>query len=112
MVIEIIAADSDTPFLLYVDVNGKKGPNKIGYDLWSMDIFYDGSIDEGGATPECKKGIPNESGILCGGEERNSPAVVRQHRFYSCQGRGDGTQGGGYGGCFGHFMENGFKFDY
>lgn len=84
------------PISLYVDINGKKGPNKIGYDLWSMSIYYDGSIDEGSTMPECKNGSVD----YCNSSER------RAWRFDDCQ------DGNAYGGCFGHFLENGFKFDY
>ncbi len=100
-VFDINAGSSRYPIELYVDVNGRKGPNKIGYDLWSMDIFYDGSIDEGMVTPECKK---------YGGEKcayGNSPSDAREGRFESCK-----ANSLGYGGCFGHFLENNFKFDY
>lgn len=45
------ADDNAGPIGIFVDVNGKKGPNKNGYDLWSMSIFYDGSIDESELTP-------------------------------------------------------------
>jgi hypothetical protein len=87
-------------------VNGKKGPNKFGYDLWDMDIFYDGSIDEGGINPECKKGIPSpESGMLCG-YNGSTAKEVRDNKF------NNSCQEGGYAGCFGHFLENNFKFDY
>ena len=48
------------PIELYVDVNGKKGPNRVGYDLWNMDIFYDGVIDEGTVGPECRGKIDPE----------------------------------------------------
>ena len=87
------------PIRLYVDVNGKKGPNRVGYDLWSMSIFYDGSIDEGQLTPECKK-----NGNAC--FVTDSPKEERQHRFEVCKSENM------YGGCFGHFLENNFKFDY
>ena len=90
-----------TPGELYVDVNGRKGPNKIGYDLWSMSVFYDGTIDEGGLTPECRK-----NNDKCLGR---TPKDIRDNRFLDC--RSDYWIGG-YGGCFGHFLENGFKFDY
>ena len=90
------------PIDLFVDVNGKKGPNRIGYDLWDMSIFYDGVIDEGGVTPECRK-----EGIECNWSvnDATTPAEARESRFEYCK---NGT----YGGCFGHFLENGFKFDY
>ena len=84
-----------TPIDLYVDVNGKKGPNRVGYDLWSMTIFYDGVIDESYVGPEIRKGD----------EDWSSPHDIREGRFEACQ-------EGQYGGCFGHFLNNGFKFDY
>ena len=90
---------NDVPITLYVDVNGRKGPNKTGYDLWSMDIFYDGSIDESGVGPECKKGV-------AGCVDTDSPSEQRDYRFENV------CKYSSYGGCFGHFLENGFKFDY
>ena len=94
---------SEAPITLYVDVNGKRGPNRIGYDLWSMSIFYDGVIDESGVTPECRK-----EGIKCNLAvgDVNTPAEAREGRFDSCK------RDNPYGGCFGHLLENGFKFDY
>lgn len=97
--------DYSWPLEIIVDINGNKGPNKIGYDLWTMSIFYDGSIDESNVTPECKQGKRNLGGYknFCGGN--NTPSEARAMRFETCQ---DSY----YGGCFGHFLENGFKFDY
>ena len=97
---------NDKPGELYVDVNGRKGPNKIGYDLWSMSVFYDGIIDEGELTPECRKNNNN-----CIGSYGSTPREIRDNRFLDCNGRGRDWSIQ-YGGCFGHFMENGFKFDY
>lgn len=91
----------DIPGTIYVDVNGRKGPNKIGYDLWSMSVFYDGIIDEGSLTPECRKNNK------CKYDVENAK-VFRNERFEDCR----TTSNGSYGGCFGHFLENGFKFDY
>ena len=82
----------ESPIDLYVDINGKKGPNRVGYDLWAMSIFYDGSIDESTVFPEYKN-------------EQNFSRDTREQRFETCK---DGL----YGGCFGHFLENNFKFDY
>ena len=87
------------PIELYVDVNGKKGPNRVGYDLWSMDIFCDGVIDEGMVTPECRK----EGDCVYYGD---TPSEIRENKFE------DVCKNGDYGGCFGHLLENGFKFDY
>ena len=94
--------DSPGPIDLYVDVNGKKGPNRVGYDLWSMSIFYDGVIDESKVTPECRKDGDCE---VWG----NTPAEVRENKFEECN---DPESFSGYGGCFGHLLNNNFKFDY
>ena len=93
------------PISLYVDVNGKKGPNRVGYDLWNMDIFYDGVIDESSVGPECRGKDNGEyvSKGLCQGDR--SPDKRREFHFESCK---DGI----YGGCFGHLLNNNFKFDY
>ena len=90
------------PGYIYVDINGRKGPNKIGYDLWGMTIFYDGTIDESGLSPECRKNDDK-----CFGR---TPKEIRDDRFIACKDNVNDI--GNYGGCFGHFLENGFKFDY
>lgn len=90
-----IGYNYNSPIELYVDVNGKNGPNKVGYDLWSMDIFYDGVIEEYNYGPECRgRGDPE----YCWN-------VPKSYHFERCK-------NGAYGGCFGHFLENNFKFDY
>ena len=99
-----VIGDSDSPGVLYVDVNGRKGPNKIGYDLWGMSVFYDGIIDESELTPECRKNNNNCNGV--NSNFGSTPKEIRDNRFQYC--RTTET----YGGCFGHFLENGFKFDY
>lgn len=96
-----VLPSNSVPATITVDVNGKKGPNRLGYDIWSMSLFYDGTLDESYVTPECRKN--NE----CNGY--SNPSEARQDRFeVYCL---DATTGN-YGGCFGHFLENGFKFDY
>lgn len=101
MVIGVLPPDAGVPGTITVDVNGKKGPNRLGYDIWSMSLFYDGTLDEGGVTPECRRNNECNNGY-------SDASEVRQDRFdVYCL---DAT--GNYGGCFGHFLENGFKFDY
>lgn len=90
---------STSPIELFVDVNGKKGPNRVGYDLWSMSIFYDGTIDESSITPECRRDKDDCLFVSSSIEE------WREYRFEDCK-------NGQYGGCFGHFIENNFSFDY
>ena len=92
------------PIDLFVDVNGKKGPNRIGYDLWSMNIFYDGVIDESEVGPECRK-EGKECWSFHQGSSVDTPEEVRESRFDYCK-------DGGYVGCFGHLLNNNFKFDY
>lgn len=99
MIIEILLCDNTMAATITVDVNGKKGPNRVGYDIWSLSLFYDGSLDEGGVTPECKR---NNNECKFGA----NPSEIRQNRFSSC------SEYSNYGGCFGHFLENNFKFDY
>ena len=103
--VEPVIGDSDTPGELFVDVNGLKGPNKIGYDLWVMEVFYDGTIDESELTPECRKNNNN-----CIGNFGSTPKEIRDNRFLECRSVDSNIEA--YGGCFGHFLENGFKFDY
>lgn len=47
--------DSLSCATIAIDTNGPKGPNVLGRDLFIMYIYADGSIDEEGVTPECKK---------------------------------------------------------
>lgn len=109
MVVKSVISRYYGPGDLLVDVNGCKGPNKIGYDLWSMSIFYDGIIDESALTPECRKNNDKcfENTMW------HTPKEIRDNKFILCKEGNDSDNGtGGYGGCFGHFLENGFKFDY
>ncbi len=93
-VIDIYRGTKSAPIELFVDVNGIKGPNKVGYDLWVMDIFYDGTIDDFHLDPDFKKNAENSK-------------HMRDSLFENCK-----SGYNLYGGCFGHFLENGFKFDY
>ena len=97
------------PIDLFVDVNGKKGPNRVGYDLWSMSIFYDGVIDESLVGPECRGKIdPDYKWDYYKCEQKSAQEKREEHfssEFHSCK-------SGEYGGCFGHLLNNNFKFDY
>ena len=94
------------PIELFVDVNGKKGPNRVGYDLWEMDIFYDGVIEESEVGPECRgriDSIYDYDSYKC---IEYTAHEKRKTRFEN------NCKDGQYGGCFGHFLNNNFKFDY
>ncbi|MFQ8627056.1 MAG: hypothetical protein ACLSA2_11705, partial [Candidatus Gastranaerophilaceae bacterium] len=45
---------------LYIDVNGPKGPNIGGRDMFAMRYYNDGSIDVYTVTPECRTDETNE----------------------------------------------------
>ena len=98
--------NSGWPAVLTVDVNGAHGPNRGGRDIWQMSIFHDGSIDSAGLTPECRKDISKcWSPDL--GSHGHSIKEINDLRLEHCKEFGyDG------GGCFGHFKDNNFKFDY
>ena len=82
------------PLNILVDINGKKGPNRVGYDLWDMNIYYDGTIDDSNLEPSFRN---------------NSDWSFSDIREDNYTGH---CQGGYYGGCFGHFLNNNFTFDY
>ncbi len=103
-IIRIGYRGEESPMDLFVDVNGKKGPNRVGYDLWSMSIFYDGVIDESTVGPECRGRIEKGYEYAACTEEW----TVQSRREYQLE----RCQSGYYGGCFGHFLENNFTFDY
>ena len=105
-VIRIGYNGGDSPIDLYVDVNGKKGPNRVGYDLWEMDIFYDGVIEESGVGPECRGRIDSKYDDDYYKCIEHTSHEKREIRFE------DICKDGQYGGCFGHFLNNNFKFDY
>lgn len=75
------------------DVNGKKGPNIIGYDMHKFFVYDDGSIDV--VTPQMRMNNPEDV-----------KTTIAQS-FESCK-KGDTYDGG----CFGHLLRNGFRFDY
>ncbi len=87
-------SNQNHPLNLIVDINGYKGPNRGGRDIWNLDVFYDGTINGPTLNPECM----NSKG--CAKGRINS-------EFYSrCLTSYDGS------GCFGRFKDRGFKFDY
>ena len=102
----VIRIGYSSPIDLYVDVNGKKGPNRAGYDLWDMSIFYDGVIEESGVGPECR-------GRIDSGYDDDSFKCIEYTAHEKHETRfEDICQEGFYGGCFGHCLNNNFKFDY
>ena len=92
----------DGPIDIIVDVNGQKGPNKAGYDVLNMNLFYDGVLDDSYVDPECRKN--NDCGWA------NSPSEVREDSYQGYL--EEENSKGSYGAAFGHLLENNFKFDY
>lgn len=75
------------------DVNGRKGPNKIGYDVHSVLINNDGSIG------------PSIASAFANPAQRDAEI---QRNFTRCL---NGTETYGAG-CFVHLLRNNFRFDY
>ena len=61
---------------LYVDINGQKGPNVGGRDMFTMRYYNDGSIDVYRVTPECR--VNSASCVASYGSE---PKEIRENRF-------------------------------
>ena len=70
-----------------IDVNGEKNPNTVNRDMWVLSLMDNGAIRD------------------AGGSYNPSRQKVEQD-FQRCLENGD------IYGCFGHFLSNGFKFDY
>ena len=83
-----------SPFNIIVDVNGEAGPNRGGRDIWNINVYYDGTINGAHLNPECVK------------DSSCTQRTINRLFYSKCFTSYDGD------GCFGHFRENGFKFDY
>ena len=81
-----------------VDVNGLKGPNIVGRDLFRMYYFMDGTVDEVSGNPYCRK-----EG-LCNGSDLKT---LRENKFNaSCASGTDGI------GCFGKILNDNWEMTY
>ncbi|HNW25174.1 MAG TPA: type II secretion system protein [Candidatus Gastranaerophilaceae bacterium] len=101
-------ASPSMPGDFFVDINGLNPPNVAGRDLFSFSYYHDGSIDSF-VSPECRKGVPNSSGLLCFGH--NSPKEARDYFFDN--GEGTGCLKSTYGvGCFAKILNDNWKMDY
>ena len=73
---------------VFVDINGRKGPNIVGRDAFYMAIFTDGVLDTGNVTPICRtQGVCNggsiENARLSGNACENSTTTSD----YACFGK-------------------------
>lgn len=93
----VFGITGNDPAKITFDVNGKRGPNQFGYDLWTVFAYHDGSIDDLDLTPKVR--LDSSSDTINNTVQTN---------FTACK---NGTSNYGAG-CFGHFMRNKFKFDY
>ena len=83
--------------LLMFDINGKKGPNIVGYDYHLVGVFPNG--DMSGV-------IFNDVAFINRFEEPNAYKEAVEEAFQKCK---SGEVGGS---CFDHLRNNGFRFDY
>ncbi len=91
------AGDESRPANVYFDLNGKRSPNRQGYDIFTFNLYFDGSVSE--VDPKYRVNPDDNS---CD----NSVAG----RVNICK---DGGPSAGYGaGCFTYLQQNGYKIDY
>ena len=87
---------------LYIDTNGRKGPNIGGRDMFSMRYYNDSSIDVYGVTPEC---IVNSA--VCDGGYGSKPKEIRENRFNQvCVISNDGDD------CIGKLINDNWEMNY
>lgn len=92
-----IGFTEEGPIELFVDTNGPKNPNRAGYDLWAMNIYRDGSIDEAYVQSNFHK-----TPVQANNEKQE---IIEELFETECK-------GGSYRGCFGNLVRNGFSIDY
>ncbi len=85
-----------------VDVNGQKGPNIYGRDLFIMYVFPDGVIDEYRINPECR------TNGNCAGD---SPEDARNSLYAGCSGAAGGNSNYSEG-CFGKILNDSWQMKY
>ena len=84
---------------VYVDTNGKEGPNVAGRDFFRMYIYPDGVIDDYLVGLKCRK-----EGVCDGA---SSPQERRQKNFDQYCMWPEDTDG-----CFGRILNDGWKMNY
>ena len=83
---------------MLIDINGPKGPNIGGRDMFYAEFYDDGSIDVAGATPECK------ANGVCDGD---SLTAIRDALYNSsCNSTWQGQ------GCLGKIINDGWQMTY
>lgn len=95
-------ADTLPVGFLTVDTNGLKGPNKCGRDLFSMSVFADGTLDDDGVSPRCRRlgGAENCNGYA-------SAKELRDNNFSDHCATDTDTSG-----CIGKLINNNWKMEY
>lgn len=88
-IIHIAYADiTTTSGNVFIDVNGLKGPNKIGRDAFYLVLFSDGVLDTGKATPACRKyGICQGGSINAARTQGNPCEASAGWTDYACFGK-------------------------
>lgn len=101
-VLDVGTVMTDDFFLqLWIDINGQKGPNIYGRDLFSMYVYPDGVIDDYMVNPECRiNGNCNGGGTV-----RN----YRENLFAECLSNAGSTIPKG---CFGKILNDNWEMNY
>ena len=85
----------------FIDINGQKGPNIYGRDLFLMHVYPDGVIDDYKVNPECR--INGK----CSGD--SSVKDYRETLFASCL----SNAGNSYiNGCFAKILNDNWEMNY
>lgn len=104
-VIYLIPPSNRRPGNIQVDINGKKGPNRAGRDIWMMSVYADGVVSEGLHRFIMKDSYKNNPSNMM--SARNG---LINSKFNACKYNMNVWKYGG--GCFARFEDRGFKFDY
>lgn len=84
---------------IFVDVNGQEGPNVGGRDMFKLYFYADGTVDDAGVNPNCRK----NGGTCYGG---GTPRSKRDSNFNSCKTSLVGE------GCFGKIINDNWVMNY
>ena len=92
----------DFSYRIVVDINGKKGPNIYGRDLFVMYVFPDGVIDVYQANPACRENNSCQSGKTNVTDWRESVAA------YCASSTGEAW----HDGCFARILNDNWQMNY
>lgn len=91
----------DFLYRIAIDVNGQKGPNIYGRDLFILYIFSDGVVDAYRVNPDCRENNNCTLGA--------NPSEHREKLYESCASSTGNTW---YDGCFAKILNDNWQMNY